>query len=86
MFPGRAMTLHPCHEQLYDLLFDPNEVDNLAADPAQAVILAELRMRLETWMEETDDPLRFGHVDPPSGVELNDPDQRSPLDPTLVVA
>ena len=74
------------HEQLYDLLFDPNEVDNLVDVPEHTAVLSELRTRLDRWMEETDDPLRFGHVDPPPGVELNAPDQRSPLDPTFVVA
>jgi arylsulfatase A-like enzyme len=70
-------------EQLYDLVFDPNEANNLAADPSSATLLAELRGRLETWMRETDDPLLAGHVDPPPGVEINLPDQRSASDPTV---
>jgi N-sulfoglucosamine sulfohydrolase len=69
-------------EQLYDVFFDPNEADNLLADPAHADVLADLRGRLERWMRETDDPLLAGHVDPPSGVEINQPDQRSSSDPT----
>jgi N-sulfoglucosamine sulfohydrolase len=69
-------------EQLYDLLFDPNEVNNLAADPGQADTLAELAGRLEGWMRETEDPLLAGHVDPPSGVEINSPDQYSATEPT----
>src|SRR4051812_4824056 len=44
------------HEQLYDVVLDPNEAHNLAADAAHAVTLAELRSRLEAWMAETDDP------------------------------
>jgi hypothetical protein len=34
-------------EQLYDLVFDPNEANNLVEDPAYAAVLAELRARLE---------------------------------------
>jgi hypothetical protein len=73
-------------EQLYDVFFDPNEADNLAGDPAHAALLAELRGRLEAWMRETDDPLLAGHVDPPPGVEINLPDQRSASEPTTRVA
>jgi arylsulfatase A-like enzyme len=64
-------------EQLYDLLFDPNEAANLSESPAHAATLAELRSRLERWMEETDDPLRHGPIDPPPGAIVNDPSQRS---------
>ena len=72
-------------EQLYDLIFDPNEAQNLAGDPAAVQVLGEMRERLERWMEETDDPLRHGDVEPPAGVEINDPDQSSAADPTHVV-
>jgi arylsulfatase A-like enzyme len=68
-------------EQLYDLLFDPNEASNLATDPAHAATLEDLRGRLDAWMRETDDPLLSGHVDPPHGVDINDPDQRSASEP-----
>ena len=42
-------------EELYDLVFDPNEANNIVA--SQPEIAAELRARLTRWMEETDDPL-----------------------------
>jgi arylsulfatase A-like enzyme len=70
-------------EQLYDLVFDPNEANNLAGDPAYATVLADLRARLEQWMRDTDDPLLAGHVDPPPGVEINLPDQLSASEPTI---
>jgi len=69
-------------EQLYDLLYDPNEANNLLADPGYADVLADLRERLETWMRDTEDPLLAGHVDPPPGVEINLPDQLSATEPT----
>jgi arylsulfatase A-like enzyme len=69
-------------EQLYDVFFDPNEANNLVGDPAHAAVLADLRDRLERWMRDTNDPLLAGHVDPPPGVEINLPDQRSASEPT----
>jgi arylsulfatase A-like enzyme len=70
-------------EQLYELTFDPNEAHNRIDDPAAASVRDELRERLETWMRETDDPLLAGPIAPPPGVEVNTPDQASPLDPTV---
>lgn len=67
-------------EQLYDLMFDPNEACNLAMDPAYSEVLAELRTRLEAWMKETDDPLLKGSLERPEGAPLLDPDQTSPAE------
>lgn len=75
----------PAAEQLYDLAFDPNETCNLAFEPAAAAVLAELGMRLERWMRETDDPLLDGPVPAPHGVEINDPEGLSPREPTIRV-
>jgi N-sulfoglucosamine sulfohydrolase len=72
-------------EQLYDLLFDPNEAHNLIDDPGYAAVAGDLRARLERWMRDTEDPLLAGHVDPPAGVEINLPDQRSASEPTTLV-
>jgi N-sulfoglucosamine sulfohydrolase len=68
-------------EQLYDLVFDPNEAANLAGDPSCAETLEDLRSRLRAWMEETEDPLLHGDPQPPSGAEINDPDQISASEP-----
>jgi len=65
-------------EQLYDLVFDPNEACNLAADPRSAGALRDLRERLARWMAETDDPLLRGPVPAPPGAVGNDPDGVSP--------
>ena len=71
-------------EELFDLVFDPMEANNLVDDPEHASTLAELRHRLSTWMEETSDPLLGGRIEPPPGAELNLPEQVSPDDPTVV--
>lgn len=72
-------------EQLYDLIFDPNEANNVANDLSVAVPLEEMRTRLDDWMYATNDPLLHGPVPAPPGAELNDPDQLSPSAPTRFV-
>ena len=42
-------------EELYDLESDPDEVVNLAEDPAHADVLNEMRAALADWIEDTDD-------------------------------
>ncbi|HEY0516584.1 MAG TPA: sulfatase [Solirubrobacteraceae bacterium] len=73
-------------EQLYDLVFDPNEASNLVGDAQCAEVLDELRSSLQGWMEATGDPLLEGDPQPPPGAELNDPDQLSASEPVTVVA
>jgi arylsulfatase A-like enzyme len=68
-------------EQLYDLLLDPNEADNLIATPEGRLVADGLRPRLQHWMERTRDPLLQGPVAPPAGAEYNDPDDCSAADP-----
>lgn len=72
-------------EHLYDLIFDPNEASNLANDLSAAVVLEEMRTRLDDWMNSTNDPLLHGPVPAPAGAELNDPDQISASSPTHFV-
>jgi len=71
-------------EQLYDLIFDPNETHNLVGEPLMAVVLDEMLGRLERWMRSTDDPLLKGPVPAPSGARFNDPDGISPQEEALV--
>ena len=71
-------------EQLYDLIFDPNEANNRADDPTMRVVLEDMRQRLTTWMQRTHDPLVHGPVPLPPGAVANAPDDRSPDDPLSV--
>lgn len=64
-------------EQLYDLIFDPNETRNLAADPQAGTALQEMRARLDRWMHATNDPLLHGPVPAPPDAVLNDPEGTS---------
>lgn len=66
----------PEQEQLYDLIYDPHEMHNLAGNADAAKVLKDMRSRLENWMERTDDPLRKGPVyvkgamvTPPDGLD-----------------
>lgn len=68
-------------ERLHDLLYDPDEVANLASDPAYREVLNDMRQRLQRWMERTCDPLLLGDVAAPEGAVVNDPDGVSPREP-----
>jgi N-sulfoglucosamine sulfohydrolase len=70
-------------EQLYDLVFDPNEAANLAEDHLYREQLDQMRERLRAWMAQTDDPLLSGDPTPPPGAELNSPDQLSATEPRI---
>lgn len=73
-------------EALYDLLFDPNERNNLVGDSSHRPTLEEMRKRLDAWMRSTNDPLLHGPVKAPSGARVNDPNETSPRDHADVVA
>ena len=67
-------------EELYDLVFDPNEACNRADDPSLADTLADMRGRLDAWMKETDDPILKGAIAlPPKGFK-SEPEDSSPAD------
>ncbi|MBW3635109.1 MAG: sulfatase [Armatimonadetes bacterium] len=65
-------------EQLFDLLFDPNETNNLAHEAELSPVLEEMRARLESWMERTEDPILSGPVPVPEGTVEKSPDDLSP--------
>ncbi|MBN1341984.1 MAG: sulfatase [Phycisphaerae bacterium] len=48
--------LHRPREELYYLPSDPDEVKNVAGDPAHRKALEELRARLKAWQKKTKDP------------------------------
>lgn len=73
-------------EMLFDVVFDPAESRNLVSrnlvdDPAYAKALTEMRGRLDSWMQRTEDPLLHGAVKAPAGAVVNDPDGTSPQEP-----
>jgi N-sulfoglucosamine sulfohydrolase len=58
-----AKFLNRPREELYDLEKDPNELKNVAAEPAYAGMLAELREKLKDWQKRTNDPwlVKYNH-------------------------
>lgn len=69
------------HEELYDLIFDPNEENNLARDASRNADLQDMRRRMDAWMRRTEDPLLHGPVNAPAGAHLNPVTEVSPSDP-----
>lgn len=57
-------------EELYDLLLDPNERNNII-DSISTDIIEDLRNRLNRWMVETDDPLLGGTIIAPKGAIID---------------
>ncbi len=57
--PTQSYWLHgpKPEEELYDLVRDPYEINNLAGDPAQAERLARMRAALAEWQDEVGDYL-----------------------------
>lgn len=68
-------------EALYDLMFDPHEAHNVAADSRYRGELQDLRFRLDRWMRRTDDPLLQGPIARPSGGRLIEAHQTSSSGP-----
>lgn len=65
-------------EELFDLDFDPNEHNNLANDSAHAATLQDMRVKLDDWMKQTNDPLLHGPVPLPAGGRMAPVDGISP--------
>lgn len=55
---------HRPDEELYDLQADPDEIVNLAKDPAHAAVLADVRAQLARWRTATHDPWMAGITNP----------------------
>jgi arylsulfatase A-like enzyme len=66
-------------DELYDEIFDPNEMTNLAGDPRVQPVLTGLRDRLFEHMRETADPLLDGDVPAANPDRQIDPDALSPV-------
>lgn len=61
-------------EKLFDLVFDPDERNNLAANPNMSSVLNDMRSRLTRWMERTNDPILKGPVPLAADAKTVDPD------------
>ncbi len=66
-------------DELYDEIFDPNEMTNLASDPKSQPVLTMLRDRLLENMRGTSDPLLDGDVPAANPDRQIDPDAVSPV-------
>jgi arylsulfatase A-like enzyme len=68
------------HEELYDLIFDPNEQNNLAGSQQQnaKAALQDLRSQMGEWMRQTRDPLLKGPVPLVEGGHVMPQDADSP--------
>lgn len=64
--------------ELYDLYQDPGEKYNLAENPAYKATLQGLTSKLMEWMEETNDPLLSGPIQPPPKAVINPKSDHSP--------
>ncbi len=55
-------------DELYDLVADPWEQSNVAADPGNAAVISDMRRRLAAWAIRTEDPSPVplpSHIGPP---------------------
>ena len=73
-------------EVLYDLVFDPNERNNLVRDPFKQEVLNKMRTSLDQMMKKTDDPLINGFIVAPADAVLNDANDISPNDKTYLAS
>jgi len=72
-------------EMLFDLVFDPDEMDNLISRPEMDSTAEDMRSRLDRWMHETNDPLLAGHVAAPSGARVFHADGWSTADAPQII-
>ena len=74
----------PVDEALYNLIFDPNETNNLAGDPKYKTVLDDMKIKLQKWMKETNDPLVDGDIPLPETAWMNDRDDIDPTEEKLL--
>jgi N-sulfoglucosamine sulfohydrolase len=75
--PAQAAPYGPrIAEELYDLQNDPDEVVNLAGDPAHQAKLEEMRAALAWWIKDTDDKGQY----PRSQAAMDEIIERFPVD------
>ena len=75
--PAQAAPYGPrVAEELYDLENDPDEVVNLAHDPAYSEVLDEMRQALARWIADTDDKGQYSR----SQAALDEVTERYPAD------
>jgi hypothetical protein len=56
-------------EELYDVLADPHEVNNLASSPQHQHILRDLRSKVDQWIEAVNDQGRIPEPSTPEGMD-----------------
>ncbi|MEM7809755.1 MAG: sulfatase [Planctomycetota bacterium] len=72
-------------EQLYDLVLDPHEANNLADRSTHDQALQSHRESLAAWMRRTDDPLLKGPVHAPRELAMNPRTDPHPTSPTITM-
>ena len=69
-------------EELYDILADPHEVNNLSESPEHQHILKSMRASLERWIKETGD---LGGLDEEELIERMWPGRKQPVTATPII-
>lgn len=64
-------------EELYDLMLDPNEMNNLANNPSKKEVLEKMRNELKSWMKKTGDPLKRDEIPKPKEAVVNKDEDQS---------
>ena len=65
-------------EELYDLVFDPQEINNIIDRPELAEVVEDMRSRMDIWMRETADEALEGLPTLPYGASVCETNSHSP--------
>lgn len=63
------MTAHKPEDELYDVLADPHEVNNLASSPQHQHIRRAMRAKVDEWIEAVNDQGRIPEPHPPEEMD-----------------